>query len=505
MTVWIKSPARHLLRTLIRTKLYLIAGFFATVAFWVSQNFGEASLEQVLYHLQFGMEGLVDTDAGLVRDFVVTCITFPLLIAVTLSGLEWALAWLISHGRGRFVWYRGWVQRTVKGLYWAINHRAPFYALLAAALYFCMQFSVMAFIHHKFGQDYFASHYLDPHRVEIKLKKPKNLVMIYVESLEASYRNSQVFGANLIQPLDGLGGAHFQEYLQAPGTGWTIAGITATQCGLPLQSVSLYDINGNGENIKRFLPRAVCMGDILHHFGYYNVYMGGDGLPFSGKGKFFSNHHYDEVYGRDELKGTLTDSQLNFWGLYDDDLIRHAKQKIEQLHAKRRPFNFVMTTIDTHGPDGHYSQTCKQQGAQDFSAIVNCTANQVKGLVDWMRAQGILKDTQVVIVGDHLAMENPMYNKLEAVPQRTIYNQWITIKPIHKNRERILHFDVFPTVLEILGFRITGGRLGLGYSAIDTNVIPPSNTLDEMNEDLLNESPEYLELWKPVADQPANK
>ena len=497
------SEHRHLLRAILRAKLYLIAGFFAAVAYWVNRNFGEASLEQVLYHLQFGMEGLVDTDKGLIKDFICTCLLIPLLIGLSLSGLEWVLGWLVSHGKAQFLWYRGWRKGAIKLGYWAINHRAPFYALIAAALYFCLQFSVMAFVHHQFGQDYFSKHYVDPRNVEIKLISPKNLVMIYVESLEASYANAHVFGKNLVQSIDDLGGVRFEEYLQAPGTGWTIAGITASQCGLPLHSVSLYDINGNGENIKSFLPRAICMGDILHHFGYYNVYMGGDALAFSGKGKFFLNHDYHEVYGRDELKGSLTDKQLNFWGLYDDDMIVKVKQKLTELHAKKRPFNLVMTTIDTHGPDGHYSTRCLQEGAENFSEIVQCTAKQVQELVLWMRGQGMLKDTQVVIVGDHLAMENPIYTALEQVKPRTIYNQFITIRPLSKNRERILHFDLFPTILETLGFRISGGRLGLGYSAIDTNVIPPNDTLDEMNEDLLNASDQYLELWKPVESDSA--
>jgi phosphoglycerol transferase len=318
-----------------------------------------------------------------------------------------------------------------------------------------------------------------------------------VESLENSYRDETLFGQNLLSKLDALGGTSFNQFRQAPGTGWTIAGITATQCGLPLKSVSLYDGNGVGENIKNFLPRAVCLGDVLHAFGYYNVYMGSDALHFSGKGKFFQDHHYDEVYGRDELKGNLTDQQMNYWGLYDDDLLQHAKTKLKQLNQLKKPYNFVMTTIDTHGPDGFYSKTCTKQGANNFADIVACTAGNVAELVNWMKKSGYLKNTQVVILGDHLAMQNPVSEKIDTISERHIYNQFISTKPVIKNRDQVLHFDMYPTMIEFLGFKVIGGRLGLGYSALNKNMLPPNNDFEDMNENLLNNSEQYLDLWKP--------
>lgn len=497
-------PHRHWLRAFFRAKLYILTGLLVTLAWWVGAHFGTASLEQVLYHLQFGLNGLIDTDTALIKSFVLTCVLGPLLFAAVMVGLEWTLGWLVSHGEGQFHWYRGPLRHFIRAKYWAINHRAPFYSLIAATIYFCTQFSVLAFIHHKFGQDYFSKHYIDPRTVEIHRQHPKNLVLIYIESLETGYANPQLFKRNLLQPLTGMGGMRFEQYLQAPGTGWTIAGITSTQCGLPLQSVSLYDENGNGEKIKNFLPRAVCLGDVLHHFGYHNVYMGGDALAFSGKGKFFQDHHFDEVYGRDELKGSLTESAMNFWGLYDDDLLSRVKAKLQQLQHAKQPFSLVVTTIDTHGPDGHLSKTCLQQGARHFDDIVACTATQVTTLIQWMQAEGYLKNTQVVILGDHLAMENPVYSTLESQRTRSIYNQFITQEPLRKTRELVLHFDMFPTILESLGFKVVGGRLGLGYSALNTEVSPPANTLDEMNEDLLNQSEQYLNLWTPDQSAQAN-
>ena len=491
---------RHTIRSFFRFLIYFAAFFLATLAYWVGENFGKPPLEQVLYHLQFGMNGLVDTDVALIHSFVHTCLVWPIALAILIVLIDTAMALFLSHNHQHYFLAKmvGKLNlHFIKVVYWVIGHRAPAYVLVAGIVYFCMQFSVLAFIHHQFGDDYFSAHYVYPEKVEIQAKAPKNLVLIYVESLENSYRDETLFGQNLLSKLDALGGTSFNQFRQAPGTGWTIAGITATQCGLPLKSVSLYDGNGVGENIKNFLPRAVCLGDVLHAFGYYNVYMGSDALHFSGKGKFFQDHHYDEVYGRDELKGNLTDQQMNYWGLYDDDLLQHAKAKLKQLNQLKKPYNFVMTTIDTHGPDGFYSKTCTKQGANNFADIVACTAGNVAELVTWMKKSGYLKNTQVVILGDHLAMQNPVSEKIDTISERHIYNQFISNKPVIKNRDQVLHFDMYPTMIEFLGFEVIGGRLGLGYSALNKNMLPPNNDFEDMNENLLNNSEQYLDLWKP--------
>lgn len=492
---------RHFIRGLIRFLTYLSAFFLAASAYWIGDNFGEPSLEQIFYHAQFGLDGLVDTDAAIIKSFLAWCIALPVSAAMLLVLVEYSIALFLIHGSAH------WLTRParsanihfLKVIYWFIGHRAPLYTLLTAGLYFGVQFSISVFIHHLFGKDYFAEHYLAPAQVKlVKPIKPKNLVFIYVESLEDSYKDTHLFGKNLLAPLDQLKGTSFVSYKTAPGSWWTIAGITATQCAVPLKSVSLYDGNDQGEKIKSFLPNAVCLGDVLHDAGYYSVYLGGDALAFAGKGMFFRDHHYDEVLGKDELKGNLSDADMNFWGLYDDDLLSIFKDKLVELHAKQQPFNLTITTIDTHGPDGHFSNYCKERGIKDFEGIVECTAQQVADIVAFITKNGYLKDTNIVILGDHLAMENPVSNKLDQIKERHIFNRFISEETIHKNREAILPFDLFPTVLDFIGFKVEGGKLGLGYSAIAKNInLPPETEYEEMNRDLLNKSNKYLDLWKP--------
>lgn len=80
-----------------------------------------------------------------------------------------------------------------------------------------------------------------------------------------------------------------------PGTGCTIA---ATQCGVPLERMTVFDPNTQGQGINSFLKNAVCLPDLLTEQGYRNVFMGGASITFAGKDKFLSQHHYHEAYGR---------------------------------------------------------------------------------------------------------------------------------------------------------------------------------------------------------------
>lgn len=505
----INSQCRHFIRLILRFFAYWLAFFFLFSSFWITNNFGKPSIEQILYHLQFGLQGLIDTDMRLLDSFIQQGLLVPLCFALALLLLEAVLAYhLLSHLKSDALSskkHSPFLHKVGRIVYWFIHHRAPLYTLLACFMFFAINFSLVTYISQKFGKDYFTENYLNPESVAIHLTKPKNLILIYVESLESSYRDPTRFKRNLLQPLDDVEGTSFEHFQQAPGTNWTIAGITASQCGIPLKSLLLYDGNGVGENIKSFLPNAICLGDILHEHGYYNVYMGGDALSFSGKGNFFADHHYDERYGRNELKGDRTDKEMNYWGLYDDDLFVQVKAKLKELHHKKQPFNLTITTIDTHGPDGYYSNFCKKQGAKDFSGIIECTSHQVADFVNHVKKQGYLKDTNIVILGDHLAMYNPAHEILDAMPKRYIYNKIITQQKIIKTRDHILHFDLFPTILELSGFQVTGGKLALGFTAITPHTIQPNdNDLEQMNNDLLNESETYVKLWTPESVLPAD-
>jgi phosphoglycerol transferase MdoB-like AlkP superfamily enzyme len=236
----------------------------------------------------------------------------------------------------------------------------------------------------------------------------KNLLMIYMESLESLYLDDSVFPGltpNLIRLRNRA--LNFTALHQLPGTGWTVAGMLSSQCGTPL----IYETGPGTNDILQggFLNRAVCLGDVLKAAGYRQVFMGGATTDFAGKGEFLKAHGYDEINGREQLVRKLDDpGYTNDWGLYDDSLFLLAERRFAELASDRRPFNLTLLTVDTHHPGGNASKSCADYEAMNNSMLdaVHCTDQLVGQFLDRLAHYPAWNDTLVVLLSDHLAMRN---------------------------------------------------------------------------------------------------
>ena len=483
------STFRYRAFALVRGGIYLVAIMLFCANYWINRYFGTPDIDQISYHLQFGAQGLGSSDPAMVRRFVRWCVLAPLLLlAAVLVAERRALRWAFLRRHRPFASRRAVL---------------PAAALLASVVLWLYQLCVIDYVAASVGPDYFGRHYVAPATVAVQGKRPKNLVLIYVESLESGYGDRRVFGDNLIAPLTDLGASSFKTCEQVPGAGWTIAAIVATQCAVPLKRMTVFDENTQGEIVQAFLPNAVCLGDILAGHGYRNVFMGGASATFAGKGRFLRAHRYHEVLGKEDWQGEgVPEGAMNGWGLFDQDLLLRARARLRQLHASGQPFNLTLLTVDSHEPAGHLSPGCAGRGYAGFDGVIRCTAADVAAFVRFARDSGYLEDTNIVILGDHLARRNPLSRKLESLPGRTLFNAFIGAAAPGRNREQLLPFDLLPTILEFNGFTVEGGRLGLGYSGFNHHTDQPRpQRLAEVRASVLNRSEAYRALWmapKPV-------
>jgi phosphoglycerol transferase len=328
---------------------------------------------------------------------------------------------------------------------------------------------------------------------------PRSLLLIYVESLEAGYQEPERFGSDLVPRLSALQGRHAsaQRFHQAEGAHWTIAGIVASQCGVPLKVSLLPPPEDRRFGLRRFLPGARCLGDVLAERGYENVFMNGPDLAFADLGTFLRDHGYSRRYGAREwiAEGTDPDS-LRHWGLRDAPLMARARSELDRLMASGKPFNLTVLTVDTHGPRGLLGAHCRERGSSDFRGIIDCLDQDVSDLLQEIERRGWLGRLSVVVLGDHIAMENPLMDQL-AAGERRIFNLWMHEPTLPTDRDDILHFDWYPTLLWMTGWRAEGGRLGLGYCFLQACAAPPvpDGRLELFRKDLLNRSPRYDALW----------
>lgn len=504
-------------RKLIKPLAILAGCLLYAIPDWATEEFGSVSIDQVLYHLRFGSEGLLTSDPELTHRFLWRGLALPVMLALLLWGLDawvhhlranphqWPVPWL-SRGYG---WMRERVLRIGRALGRVARHgvsgAVPLMVLGAGVAFFIDSFSVATYVRAYFGEDYFSGSYVDPTKVAVHKGKtpPKNLVLIYVESLETTYSNPDLFGRDLLHRLNAYKSKprviSFDSYRELMGAHFTIAGLVATQCGLPLKSVALFGGNTQGEQVERFLPRARCLGDILASHGYTNVFLNGSSLAFAGVGKFFNDHHYSKVMGREEwISAGERPERMSGWGLRDDDLFRRARGELDALMKARKPFNLTVLTIDTHHPYGHLSSHCERLGYKDFEGIVECTAGQVADFIDYIAAKGWSDKIAIVVQGDHLSMGNTSYQKLIQNPERRVFNLLIGgDRKLTKNTDEVTHFDMLPTILDLIGLKVEGERAGLGYSAIGPITVPrPADRLAKMTEQLMNYSATYRALWE---------
>lgn len=337
---------------------------------WMDRTFGDVSLDQILWHLLYADSTAVHISTLFLVEFLVEAILVPGMFALVAALVHTILSPRLA----------GWQRRLLRGVPGAVCGCA--FGILA------VQLSVVSYARAYWGPDRFAESYVEPKGVQLETKTRRNLVVIYVESLEATYEDADLFGTDLLAPLRQAGGSSFGTYRPLPGMNWTMEGIVSTQCGLPLKVYADADVRPRA-GAKSFLPGATCLGDVLEARGYRNVFMGGAPLAFAGKGRFLRDHGYHEVWGREEWqRAGVRDADMNLWGLNDAALFERARVRLAQLHASGKPFNLTLLTVDTHHPAGLMSKACRNRGGAGFPGILHCTVEHVAGFLQFARQQG---------------------------------------------------------------------------------------------------------------------
>ena len=300
-------------------------------------------------------------------------------------------------------------------------------------------------------------------------KKMPNLVWIYGESLEKTYLDESLF-PGLMPEIKKLSqeSLSFGNIAQVFGTGWTIAGMVASQCGIPLVTTG-----GHGNSmgfIRDFLPGATCLGDILRKQGYHLSYLGGAFSQFAGKGAFYKSHGFQDVLGFEELRPFVNDeTDFNEWGIQDDALFEIVRKKLQELYSAQQPFGLFTLNLGTHHPHGYIAKSCQGQnygdGSNPFLNAVHCTDRLIGKLVNDIRAMDPDNSTLVVIASDHLAMPNTVYEQLEKKKRTNllILNWPGHLKP--RNIDRIAAtLSTGVTALQVMGFPVE--KLAFGRSLL---------------------------------------
>ncbi|MGY3724261.1 phosphoglycerol transferase [Granulicatella balaenopterae] len=317
--------------------------------------------------------------------------------------------------------------------------------------------------------------YASPNEVTLTFpEKKRNLIHIYLESVENSYLSQDLGGymeTNLMPELyelskkgisfsnnDKMGGPH-----QTYGSSWSVASMVNMSAGVPLAvpvGVNAYGLDGH------FLPGAITIGDILEEEGYNQSLMFGADADFGGLTAYYESHgdfHIsDYIYAKEQ--GMIPEDYEVWWGYEDDKLYEFAKDEINRLASEGKPFNFTMETADTHFPDGYLSENAPTPYDKQYSNVIAYSTKETVDFVRWIQEQPFYDNTTIVITGDHLSMDSNYFKDFDPNYERTVFNT-ILNAPISsentKNRD-YAPYDFYPTIMAALGVQIEGDRLGIG-------------------------------------------
>lgn len=348
----------------------------------------------------------------------------------------------------------------------------------------------------------FDDYYVDAGNVDVSFPGEKrNLIYIFVESLESSstsIKNGGFFEESIIPNLEKMaleninfsnnnviGGAS-----PSFGTGWTVAAMISHTSGVPLK-MTFDDINVNSTRFEKITN----MGDILSDNGYNSYLLLGSDADFGGRRAYFANHNYlIKDYETAVSEGFIDSDYFEWWGYEDSKLFSYAKDMLLDISKDDKPFNLTMLTANTHFTDGYLDSGCEEVFDDSYADSFYCSDNMINEFIGWVKEQDFYEDTTIVIVGDHLTMQNRFYSK-KYDDNRRIFNVFINAKVdnYYSEKNRVFtSLDLFPTTLASIGADIKGDRLGLGTNLFSNKqTVPEIMGIDKFNEEIMKGSHYY--------------
>lgn len=441
---------------------------------WMFDTWSNLSMDELMYHLTAPLEG---TNEGMIKEWANTCAVPAILVMLFLIIL------FIGFRKNRKIYY------TIMGL----SIIVPLIISAFYVKYTWDNLDVGGYVENQGTYSTFIDdNYADPRDVQITFPAEKrNLIYIYLESMEITYadeENGGAFDENVIPELTAIA----QEYedfsgtsendaalnggYSMPGSTWTIAAMFSQTSGIPL-NISIE--NNSMDTQDSFFASAITLGDILEQEGYSQTLMIGSDATFGGRRLYFTEHgNYDmRDYNYAHDIGQIPEDYRVWWGYEDEKLFSFAKERLLEIAAEDVPFNFTMLTVDTHFEDGYPCELCPDAYSDNqYANVMACSSRQVAEFVSWIQQQDFYENTTIIISGDHPTMDSDFCEDIDKDYTRKVYTAYINAAAEVQTTDRRNYttFDAFPTTLASLGVTIEGDRLGLG-----TNLFSTTPTLTE--------------------------
>ena len=459
--------------------------FFLSFGMTIHRYFGVTEVEQVIFHMENPLQGV---DGRLVSGFFRHSILQPVVI-IAVSLLIFSAYPSIGkriHSLSLALWILGVVR-----LFSCFTGYAYFSGYISSD---------------DPSDDFYRERVVQPEISSITFSEKRNLVVLYLESLEASFGDRQIFPVNLLPRLSQWRERHafVRDAFQAHDTGWTIAGIVSSWSGLPLRA-------GAGAKNNSFMPGIVMVPDVLARHGYNLKYIQGTSLYFTGKNLLFLTHGFapEQIVGLETVLEKHPDWMPRYhgpadWGLRDSVTYQMARKSLMELSRENKPFALFMLTVNPHFSKGFVEPGWNgpeieelDQEQQAYADVVTNADMLASEFLHWLSEQDFADSTTVVVLSDHFVMGTalaPFLNE-QAARRRNLNIVINAARPLNATGRAISQFDWAPTMLEAVGARIPGGRMGLGVSLFsERRTLVEEMGIEKLNDELRAYSPYYVDI-----------
>lgn len=497
-----------ILRNIINYLLFFIVVLIIFSTVWALRSYDNIQPEEILFYLTVPIDS---TESGIINDYLLTSLLPAVVLSIIpLYFLRELFEKLKNHKiTTNLTIFKKNFEFKIKGKIISNIINLILFITTIIVIYNCAdKLNLNNYISSQMVESSFIEeNYVDAKKVKLEFpKKKRNLIYIYVESLETTYFKKDIGGNQqdeLMPELrkllddsvnfsntDKVGGA-----TQISNLTWTTAGMVSTTSGLPLKITP--GIANEGD-FSSLLSGAYTLGDILKDEGYNQMIMFGSDATFGNRSIYFQGHGDYQIYDYKTAKenGKIADDYYVWWGFEDSKLFDFAKEEITKMSKNDKPFNFTLLTANTHSSDGYLEKNCESKFQEKYANSIACSTKQVAEFVNWIKKQSFYQDTTIVITGDHLSMDTDFFKNSNSDYTRTVLNMFINSaeKSINTKNRAFTTMDLFPTTLASLGVKIPKNRLALGTNLFsDEKTILEKYGQEKVNEEIQLKSSFYNE------------
>ena len=292
------------------------------------------------------------------------------------------------------------------------------------------------------------------------LRRPRNVVLISVESLSASFVGAYGDRNGLTPQIDALARAGLKfERVFATGTR-TVRGLEALSLGTPpIPGQSIVRRPGN--------EHLATLGELLAPQGVTPYFFYGGYGVFDNMNAYFAANRYEVV---DRTRIPKSEIALeNVWGVADESLYDQVLRTLDQQAAGQPFFAHVMTTSN-HRPFTYPAGRIDIASPGGREGAVKYTDYAIGRFIEQARSKPWFADTLFVITADHCAA---VAGKTQ-LPVDKYHIPLIFYAPsllaAGSHEPMISQIDVAPTLLDLLGR--SGAEQLFGQSAFSPTAVP---------------------------------